>query len=77
MNIQEKEERKKMFERIKKWLPSGYANIIHERTGKSLSAIYGVVCGRTTSEDIYNALLELAIENKKRVEEREKLLETL
>lgn len=77
MNIKEQPERKKMFDRIRKWLPIGYAKIIHERTGKSFSAIYGVVSGKRTSEDIYNALLELALENKKKIEEREKLLETL
>lgn len=77
MNFREQSDRKKKFEKIRKWLPKGYAKIIHERTGKSLSAIYAVVVGNTISEDIYNALLELALENKKKIEERENLLETL
>lgn len=65
------------IEKIKKWLPRGYAKIIQEKTGKSLPFIYQVVCGGTNNDKVYNALIELAIENKKKIEERRKLISTL
>lgn len=65
------------IEKIKKWLPRGYAKIIRERTGKSIPFIYQVVCGGTNNKEVYDALLTLALENKKELEERQKLISTL
>ncbi len=65
------------IEKIKRWLPRGYAKIIRERTGKSLPFIYQVVCGGTNNDEVYRALLDLAVENKKEIEERQKLISTL
>lgn len=65
------------IEKIKRWLPRGYAKIIRERTGKSLPIIYRVMCGGTYNDEVYRALLDLAIENKKEIEERQKLISTL
>ncbi len=67
----------KDLEKIKKWLPRGYGKKVQELTGKSLSVIYSVVSGTTENEMVYNALLNLAIENKAKMENREKLLSTL
>ena len=65
------------IEKIKKWLPRGYAKIVQGRTGKSIPFIYQVVSGYTYNDDVYKALLDLALENKKKLEERQKLISTL
>lgn len=65
------------IEKIKKWLPRGYGKIIRKQTGKSLPFIYQVVCGGTNSDEVYKALLDLALANKKEIEERQKLISTL
>ena len=65
------------LQKIRKWLPRGYAKIIQEKTGKNIASIYQVGCGRTCNDEIYRALLDLAIENKKEIEERQKLISTL
>ncbi len=65
------------MKKIRKWLPRGFAKIIQQKTGKSLALIYQVANGLTRSEHVYNALLELALENKEKIEAREKLISTL
>lgn len=65
------------IEKIKKWLPRGYGKIIAGKTGKSLPFIYQVVCGGTNNDEVYKALIDLALENKKKLEERQKLISTL
>lgn len=69
--------KKKSMDKVKKWLPRGYGKLIREKTGKSLAVIYAVVCGSSENEEVYNALVDLALENKKKIEEREKLVSTL
>lgn len=64
-------------EKIKQWLPRGYGKKIAEKTGKSLPFIYQVVCGTTYNDEVYKALLDLALENKKEIEDRQKLISTL
>lgn len=68
--------KKESIEKIKKWLPRGYGKKIAETTGKSVPFIYQIMSGRTHNDDVYNALLELALENKKEIEKREKLIST-
>ena len=68
---------KKELEKIKSWLPRGYARIISEKTGRSISYIYQVVSGSTNNNEVYNALLELALTKKEEIEKRTKLIETL
>lgn len=65
------------IEKIKKWLPRGYAKTIRERTGKSVAFIYQVVSGGTNNDEVCKALLDLALENKKEIEARQKLISTL
>lgn len=74
---EEEKNKAKEIEKIKKWLPRGYGKVIRERTGKSVAFIYQVVCGGSYNDDVYKALLDLALENKREIEEREKLLSTL
>ena len=69
--------KKKSMDKVKKWLPRGYGKLIREKTGKSLAVIYAVVCGSSENEEVYNSLVDLALENKKKIEEREKLVSTL
>lgn len=64
-------------EKIKKWLPRGYGKQIAEKTGRSLPFIYQVVSGGTYNDEVYKALLDLALLNKKEIEKREKLISTL
>lgn len=65
------------IKKIKKWLPRGYGKVVQEKTGFSLAFIYQVVSGSTENDEVYNALLEVALENKKKIEERTKLISTL
>ncbi|MFR5684720.1 MAG: hypothetical protein ACLUD1_11915 [Clostridia bacterium] len=65
------------MEKIKKWLPRGYAKIIRDKTGRSISYIYQVVSGTTSNNEVYNALLELAVQKKAEIEKRRKLIDTL
>lgn len=65
------------IEKIKKWLPRGYGKVIQVQTGKSLTFIYQVVGGVAYNDDVYKALINLALVNKKEIEERQKLILTL
>ena len=55
------------LQKIRKWLPRGYAKIIQEKTGKNIASIYQVVCGRTCNDEIYRALLDLPLKIKKKL----------
>ena len=56
------------LEKIKKWLPRGYAKRINLETGISFVTIYATMNGKSKNKAVLDAAVAIAKEEKERVE---------
>ena len=65
------------LEKIKKWLPRGYAKRINLETGISFVAIYATMNGNSKNKAVLDAAVAIAKEEKERVENMQDEVSTL
>lgn len=62
--------KKEDLDKLRKWLPRGYAQMIAKCTNVSRVTVYNVSSGRFKNDVVMDALITLALENKKKEEEQ-------
>lgn len=65
------------LEKIKKWLPRGYAKRIYLETGISFVTIYATMNGKSKNKAVLDAAVAIAKEEKERVENMQNEVSTL
>lgn len=69
--------KKEDLDKIKKWLPRGYAKNIAEELDVSTVTVYSVVGGKQNNERVIDALISLAIKNKEKQDAMTSKISTL
>lgn len=69
--------KKEDLQKIKEWLPRGYAGIVSKKTGVSKVMVYKVIAGTYNNLTVLDALIKLAKEHKSKIEIQEKIISTL
>lgn len=65
------------LKKIKKWMPKNGASEIAKKTGMHRTAVYKVLDGDFNNTMVLNMALHMAIKEKARIEENERLIEKL
>ena len=65
------------LEKIKKWLPRGYAKRINLETGISFVTIYATMNGKSKNKAVLDAAVAIVMEEKERVENMQDEVSTL
>lgn len=68
---------KEELQKIKKWLPRGYAKRIYLETGISFVTIYETMNGKSRNKAVLDAAVAIAKEEKERVENMQDEVSTL
>lgn len=68
---------KEELQKIKKWLPRGYAKRISLETGISFVTIYDTINGKARNQTVLDAAIAIAKEEKERVENIQNEVSTL
>lgn len=58
----------KDLQKIKQWLPRGYAKRIFKETGISFMTIYSTINGKTHNQKVIDAAIAIAKEEKEKAE---------
>ena len=69
--------KKEDIQKMKKWLPRGYAKRIYDETGISFVTIYAVFAGRSTNDKVIEAAMRIVAEEKAKNEAMIQLLAKL
>lgn len=68
---------KEELEKIKQWLPRGYARRIFTETGISFMTIYATMNGKSNNKRVLNAAIVIAKEEKVKAEKAKSEVSTL
>lgn len=69
--------KKEDLQKIKQWLPRGYARRIYNETGISFMTIYATMNGKTNNREVIKAAIAIAKEEKEKAEKAKAEIETL
>lgn len=68
---------KEELQKIKQWLPRGYARQIFNETGLSFMTIYSTMNGKINNQRVIDAAIQIAKEEKDKAEKAKELVSTL
>lgn len=69
--------KKEELQKIKEWLPRGYAKRIFLETGISFMTIYATINGKTNNKTVLDLAIAIAKEEKERMEKTKSEISTL
>lgn len=69
--------KKEDLDKLREWLPRGYAKMISETKSVSRVTVYNVSNGKYNNEVVMDALIELAYLNKEKLAEQKKRISSL
>lgn len=65
------------LQKIKKWLPRGYARRIFSETGISFMTIYSTMNGKASNKQVLESAIVIAKEEKEKLEKNKHEISTL